>query len=226
MKLQLSVLLPSFVVCLFVGCASPISSPKTKAVVTTIQPGNTYTYMNISRNASGVVTSTDTSVWKILLTNYYFHGDSNVILMEETSMNGQRDTGYFHFNASGDLEFFLTTLGGNNWVSMPFVSQLSYHTSHDSTLATGERDSLAHSQTFVRTENVTVNTVALTTSVILWKIAYSTVLNGSSSLSYLNTELSFAPDIHWVTHFKEILNTSDGVTGPLRESVLIGYTLN
>lgn len=229
-----SLLIACFVIALS-GCSGSGTNSVPAPALTAPKVGSSFTYMNVKRDTNDVVTFTDTSVKKILQTNFAIGGMTDALLMEETFGNGTKDTSYVRFTSDGDVQLLSQNFVGSFlpiWLPLPFLSHVTHSYTGDTLIANGlftEYDTTTVTLKYERTENVTVKGSAISSSVVSLTIAstYKQINNISTDYgsSTNSSEISFGTSIGWLTHQKYIVNVSNGKRRSKGEQTLIDYTL-
>lgn len=234
MKYTYSLLIACFVI-IISGCSGSGTNSTPSPALTAPKVGSTFTYQNVNRDTNNVVISTDTSVQRILQTNYSIGGKTDVLLQEETNADGTKDTNYVRFTSDGDVQLFSKALTASflpEWLPIPLTTHKTQVFTGDTVIVNlnfSEFDTTVFTLKYERTENVTVKGAAISSSVVSLTITSTARLtNGTTTIRSSSTqasEISFGSLVSWLTRQKDILSVSNDKHQPMSESTLIDYTL-
>lgn len=199
--------------------------------------GSSFTSQHVTRDTMGMVMSTDTSVERVVQSNYSIGGKTDVDYVINTHADGTTDTSYLRYVSGGDVQMYTASSQGTSmfppWVTLPFSSHATQHFVVDTIMDLGGgmmmRDTIDLTVKFERTENFVVKGTSVSCSVVSMTMLMrgSMVVAGVSQsfTGVVLTEMSLAPSIGWQVHSKDISNTFGGQRNSLNESTLINYTL-
>ncbi len=199
--------------------------------------GSSFTSQHVTRDTMGMVTSTDTSIERVVQSNFSIGGVTDADFCINTHADMTKDTSYLRYAAGGDVQMYTASSQGTSmlplWITLPFASHATQHFVVDTLMDLGSgmimRDTMDMTIKYERTENLLIKGTSVSCSVLSMTMqSHGTVTMGivKQSFTGLNvTEMSLAPSIGWQVHSKDITNTTSGQRNSLNESTLIDYTL-